>query len=67
MTSRDVVGVNGGEICDWECDRVDMAPREEDWRLCPSPPVRDRVGDLCMYNGATRALVRWSMFSSSSM
>jgi hypothetical protein len=33
MTSLDVLGVNGGEGCDCDCDLMERDPRE-DWRLC---------------------------------
>jgi hypothetical protein len=65
MTSLEVLGVNGGDGWDWECDRTERDPRE-DWRLCSNRPARDRLGDFCMFNGATNALECLSISSCSN-
>jgi hypothetical protein len=65
MTSFDVLGVNGGDICDCECDLVDRDARE-DWRLCPKMPTLDLLGDFEMFNGATNALECLSISSCSN-
>jgi hypothetical protein len=63
MVEVEVFGVSGGDICN--CDLVDCVPLDDDWRVCPYTPTRDRdlFGDLFMFKGATNALDR---FSSSS-
>jgi len=45
MTSLDVVGVNGGDICDWDCD-LSECDRLDDCRLCLWVPTRDLFGDF---------------------
>jgi hypothetical protein len=65
MASVDVLGVNGGDICD--CDLSEWVPLEEDWRLCAKMPARDRFGDFCMFNGATTALACLSISSCSNI
>jgi hypothetical protein len=65
MISLDVLGVNGGDIWDCDCDLTDREPRE-DWRLCSKTATRDRFGDFWMFNGATTALECLSMPSCSN-
>jgi hypothetical protein len=65
MASVDVFGVNGGDICDCDCDLMEGAPLE-DWRLCPKIAARDLFGDFCMFNGATTALECLSISSRSN-
>jgi hypothetical protein len=65
MASLEVLGVNGGDGWDWECDRTERDPRE-DWRLCWNRPALDLLGDFCMFNGATNALECLSISSESN-
>ena len=57
------MGVNGGDICDCDCDRIESA--REDWRLWPKMLVRDFLGDLEMLRGATISLEYLSTSSES--
>lgn len=40
----------------WECDVVDWPPLDEDCREWDGALVRERLGDLWMFKGATSAL-----------
>lgn len=58
-------GVSGGDICD--CEVTDWPPLDDDCRVCLEALLRDRLGDLWMFNGATMALACLLVSSVSRM
>ena len=60
----DVVGVRGGDICEWDNEWIEMAPFEEVRREWPNAAGCDSRCDLWMLRGATTALAWTSSLCS---